>query len=218
MKKLKVLVGLLSMICTMNISMAADYVFVPKVDPDYYYSPTSINITTIKASNTILNNQITTTLPNVQYGSYESAIKNEIIAQTKYTNKAEVLRSDGSIGTLKISEIDLSVKVYDGTTASSMKKGVGHFIDTSYWNGNIGLAGHNRGVNNYFGKLKKLSKGDIITYKTELGTREYEVYYVGQIGVTDLSRLNASNENIITLITCVEDQPLLRLCVQAREI
>jgi len=216
-KKLKVLVGLLSMIGTMSISMAADYVFIPKVDQDYYYSPTSINITTIKPSNSLVDNRVNT-LPSVQYGSYESVIKNEIIVQSKYTNKAEVLRSDGSVGTLKISEIDLNVKVYDGTTASSMKKGVGHFTDTSYWNGNIGLAGHNRGVNNYFGKLKKLSKGDIITYKTELGTRKYEVYYVGQIGVTDLSRLNASNENIITLITCVEDQPLLRLCVQAREV
>lgn len=140
------------------------------------------------------------------------------LSSVKYTSKNDVLRDDGSIGTLKISKIGLSVKVFDGTTSSSMKKGVGHFAETSYWNGNVALSGHNRGINDNFGKLKKLSKGDIITYKTELGTRKYEVFYVGQIGVTDLSRLNPSSENMITLITCVENQPLLRLCVQAKEL
>ena len=156
--------------------------------------------------------------PTIKYGDYANIIRNEIINTIQYTSKNDVLRDDGSIGTLKISEIGLNVKVYDGTTSNSMKKGVGHFAETSYWNGNIGLAGHNRGVNDNFGKLKKLSKGDIITYKTELGTRKYEVFYVGQIGVTDLSRLNPSSENMITLITCVENQPLLRLCVQAKEL
>jgi len=216
--KLKVLVGSLVIIGTVSQSLAADYFFTPKIDTNYYYTPTSVSITTIKPSNTVPSNNIINTLPTIQYGDYASNIKNEIIVQNRYTGKDEVLRDDGSIGTLKINEIDLSVKVYDGTTSSSMKKGVGHFIGTSYWDGNIGLAGHNRGVNTNFGKLKKLSKGDVITYKTKLGTRRYEVFYVGQIGVTDLSRLDASTENLITLITCVEDQPLLRLCVQAKEI
>lgn len=216
--KLKFLLGSLVIIGIVNTSYAADYIFTPKVDSEYYYSPTSLNITTIKAvsPNSYISNN--NSLPSVQYGDYANIIKNNITSSVQYTSKSEVLRKDGSIGTLKISEIGLNVKVYDGTTSNSMKKGVGHFSETSYWNGNIGLAGHNRGVNDNFGKLKKLSKGDVITYKTELGTRKYEVFYVGQIGVTDLSRLNPSNENIITLITCVENQPLLRLCVQAKEL
>ena len=216
MNKLKLLISGLCVIGTVNTSLAADYFFSPKVDSDYYYTPTSVNVTTIKAENATPYIQSNSS-PTIQYGDYESVLNNQVF-ETAYTAKDEVLRNDGSIGTLKISEIDLNVKVYDGTTATSMKKGVGHFADTSYWDGNIGLAGHNRGVNSNFGKLKKLSKGDIITYKTLLGTRKYEVFFVGQIGVTDLSRLNASADNLITLITCVEDQPLLRLCVQAREI
>ena len=216
--KLKFLLGSLVIIGIVNTSYAADYIFSPKVDSEYYYSPTSVNITTIKAQST--NNYISNniTYPTLKYGDYANIIRNEIINTIQYTSKNDVLRDDGSIGTLKISEIGLNVKVYDGTTSNSMKKGVGHFAETSYWNGNIGLAGHNRGVNDNFGKLKKLSKGDIITYKTELGTRKYEVFYVGQIGVTDLSRLNPSSENMITLITCLENQPLLRLCVQAKEL
>ena len=219
MNKLKFLLGSLMIIGIVNTSSyAADYIFTPKVDSEYYYSPTSVNLTTIKAPNSNSYIQNSMNYPTVQYGDYANIIRNEIFNSIQYTSKNDVLRDDGSIGTLRISEIDLNVKVYDGTTSSSMKKGVGHFVETSYWNGNIGLAGHNRGVNDNFGKLKRLDKGDIITYKTELGTRKYEIFYVGQIGVSDLSRLNSSSENMITLITCVEDQPLLRLCVQAKEL
>jgi len=216
--KLKFILGSLIIVGIVNTSYAADYVFTPKVDSEYYYTPTSLSITTIKSSNTNSYLSNNSSLPSIQYGDYISSVKNDNISSIKYTSKNDVLRDDGSIGTLKISKIGLSVKVFDGTTSSSMKKGVGHFVETSCWNGNVALAGHNRGVNDNFGKLKKLSKGDIITYKTELGTRKYEVFYVDQIGVTDLSRLNPSSENMITLITCVENQPLLRLCVQAKEL
>jgi len=216
--KLKIFTISLLMIGSVSTSMAADYIFPVKSNENYYYTPTTLNITTIKATESVVINKDNNVRPSIQYGNYTEHLNSYHTVQTKYTGKSEVLRDDGSIGTLKISEIDLNLKVYDGTTSTSMKKGVGHFVETSYWDGNIALAAHNRGVNSNFGKLKKLSKGDIITYKTELGTRKYEVYFVGQIGVSDLSRLNASTENIITLITCVEDQPLLRLCVQAKEL
>ena len=52
----------------------------------------------------------------------------------------------------------------------------------------------------------------------KLGTRTYEVFYVGQIEETDFSRLGRSSENMITLITCVRNVPEMRWCVQAREI
>jgi len=216
--KLKVLVISLLMLGSIRTSMAADYIFPVKSNEDYYYTPTTVNITKIEATDSKVVKKENDLRPSIQYGSYIESLNNYYTVQTKYTGKAEVLRDDGSIGTLKISEIGLNLKVFDGTTSTSMKKGVGHFVETSYWDGNIALAAHNRGVNNNFGKLKKLSKGDVITYKTELGTRKYEVYFVGQIGVTDLSRLSPSNENLLTLITCVEDQPLLRLCVQAKEL
>ena len=57
-----------------------------------------------------------------------------------------------------------------------------------------------------------------LEYTTKLGTRTYEVFYVGQIEETDFSRLGRSSENMITLITCVRNVPEMRWCVQAREI
>ena len=65
---------------------------------------------------------------------------------------------------------------------------------------------------------KILEDGDTISYTTKLGKRSYEVFYVGKILETDFSRLGRSSENMITLITCVRNQPELRWCVQAREV
>ena len=137
---------------------------------------------------------------------------------TKYTAvMKELYYSGGYLGTLKIPTLDLSVKVYQGTDADALRKGAGHFANTSIWEGNVAIAGHNRGVNNHFGKIHTLDVGDTIKLTTQLGTRSYEVYSVSKISVDDTSVLNDSTENIITLITCVMNQPDYRWCVQARE-
>lgn len=126
--------------------------------------------------------------------------------------------SDGSLGQLKIPVLGLSVKVYETESLESLAKGAGHFKSTSCWDGNVGIAGHNRGVTNHFGKIHTLKAGDQILYTTQKGTRTYEVFYVGQIKETDFSRLERSNENLITLVTCVRDVRDMRWCVQAREV
>ena len=156
---------------------------------------------------------------NNNYNSMSDYTYNEDYFQYPITDVSEVRNSsDGSIGTLRIPEIDLKVTAYDGDTYEAMKKGVGHIVSTSAWDGNIGLVGHNRGSNDYFRKLKNLELGDEITYKTKLGTREYEVTFIGRISETDWSRLQYTDDNRITLITCVEDVPDKRLCVQAVEV
>lgn len=136
-------------------------------------------------------------------------------AYTSVTN--DLYYAAGHLGTLKISAIDLSVKVYQGTDNATLAKGAGHFSNTSVWDGNVAFAAHNRGVNNHFGKIHTLSIGDKITYTTKLGTRTYEVYSVAKISVNDVSVLNDSADNILTLVTCVMNQPEYRWCVQARE-
>lgn len=129
----------------------------------------------------------------------------------------DLLQDDGSIGTVTISRVGLSAKVYEGATTETMAKGAGHYPGTGVWNGNIALFGHNRGSHPYFNALKKVKVGDTITYKTSLGTRTYTVTYVGNVSSTDYSRLNEMGDNRITLFTCIANQPSLRLCVQAVE-
>ena len=137
--------------------------------------------------------------------------------QYPLTTIEQVRKSDGSIGTLKISSVNLTVTAYDGDTYAAMKKGIGHISSTSAWNGNVGFVGHKRGSSGYFEKLKKLSEGEEMTYTTTLGTRTYVVQSISRISETDWSKLEYTNDNRLTLITCVEDVPNQRLCVQAVE-
>jgi len=123
----------------------------------------------------------------------------------------------GHLGTLEIPAIGLSVRIYEGTGSSALAKGAGHFEDTSIWNGNVGLAAHNRGVNSYFGELHTLKPGDTITLTTKLGQRGYEVISVSKVSETDRSALASTAENMLTLYTCVRNERDQRWCVQAKE-
>ena len=129
----------------------------------------------------------------------------------------DIRQSDGSIGTLKIPAISLTVTAWEGESAAAMKKGVGLIDSTSAWLGNVGLIGHNRGASTVFSKLKNLKVGDEITYTTALGSRTYTVSAVERISATDWSLLQYTTDNRITLVTCVEDAPQYRLAVQAVE-
>jgi sortase A len=133
-----------------------------------------------------------------------------------WTNGSEIIQPDGTIGRLEIPKVGLNVPVYEGEDLSNLAKGTGHFDETSAWRGNVGIAGHNRGTNAYFGQIHTLENGDIITYSTSLGKRNYAVFNVVQVNEYDVSCLNPSAEDIITLVTCVRDVPSLRWVVQAR--
>ena len=107
------------------------------------------------------------------------------------------------------------MKVWEGETAESMKKGLGHYSSTSAWNGNVSMCGHNRGAKYVIGSIKDLKQGDIITYTTVYGTRTYQVTTVQIIANTDWSYLQATTDNRITITTCLADHPKSRVCVQA---
>ena len=135
---------------------------------------------------------------------------------SKFTLPDGLYYADGSIGTLSIPKLGMSAKVYEDESLENLSKGIGHFKFTSCWDGNVGFAAHNR--NGYFGQINTLKNGDRIIYTTKLGTRTYEVYFVGWVHETDFSKLGRTEENIVTLITCVQDVRDMRVCVQAREI
>lgn len=177
-------------------------------DGQIYTGPGN-NVSAGSGTPTIPNTTVTPTLPSVDTSG----------SVTAYTPVTDALYySGGHLATLSIPSIGLNVKVYEGSDATALATGAGHFENTSIWNGNVAIAGHNRGVNNHFGKIHTLSGGDKITLTTKLGTRTYEVYSVQKILSTQVSVLDASHDNIITLVTCVMDQPEYRWCVQAKMV
>ena len=99
----------------------------------------------------------------------------------------------------------LKAEVKEGSSNEILNEYIGHIENTSTYDGNVGLAGHNRGnKNSYFARLNELENGDIITYKTILET--------------DWNLLKETDQNKLTLITCIANKKLQRLCVQATEI
>jgi len=128
--------------------------------------------------------------------------------------QAMLQQNDDSLGTLSIPAIKVNAKIFE----NDMSKGVGHIPGTAFWNGNAGIMGHNRGINNYFANLKGLTAGDVITYTTNQGTRSYVVTFVGAISETDWSWLQPTADNRLTLISCVMNTPSQRQCVQAAAV
>ncbi|MCI8602493.1 MAG: class D sortase, partial [Oscillospiraceae bacterium] len=127
--------------------------------------------------------------------------------------------SDGSIGQLIIQKIDVSAPVYEtDDEMEAMKKGVAHYKISSAWDGNVGLCAHN-GTASYcwFHDLNKLEVGDKVVYKTALGSRIYLVSTVTEISETDWSMLARTDDNRLTMTTCIDGKPDKRLCVQATE-
>ena len=120
---------------------------------------------------------------------------------------------------LEIPKINLRADIKEGTTKEVMDDYIGHFEETTKENGNVGLAAHNRGYkNNYFQDLKKLQEGDTIFYNYQGKIIEYEVTKHVIIKDTDWSYLEETEENKITLITCVENEAEYRRCIQGEEI
>lgn len=119
---------------------------------------------------------------------------------------------------LEIPSINLKADIKEGTTKEIMDQAIGHFEETSKDIGNVGLAAHNRGyAKNYFENLKNLKEGDVIYYQYQDSKRKYIITKHCIIEDTDWTNLEKTEDNTITLITCVENQPEYRRCIQGKE-
>lgn len=135
------------------------------------------------------------------------------------SKEKESEKTNEDIWQVEIPKINLIAPIAEGTSQEVMLEFVGHFENTSKWEENVGLAAHNRGYPiNYFSRLKELKVGDKIIYRTEFGTKTYSVKTIKTIEDTDWSYLQETKDNRITLITCVENKPTKRLCIQGTEI
>lgn len=132
----------------------------------------------------------------------------------------EVTEDDGFeedlIGSLKIEKINLNGTVKEGSTNEILRDYIGHIEETAKYDGNVGLAAHNRGNKySYFARINELEPGDEIVYTTKYGERKYIVDIKKEILETDWSKLEGTTDNRLTLITCIKNKVNQRLCVQA---
>ena len=131
----------------------------------------------------------------------------------------DIIHYDDEIGTLTIPDILLdNAHIRESVELSTLSETIGHFPSTSIYEGNVGLASHNSGSQgDFFKNLKKIKIGSEIFYQTNYGTKRYVVTTKEIISEEDWSYLQETEDNRITLITCVAGQKDKRLCVQAIE-
>ena len=146
----------------------------------------------------------------------ESNRKKEI----KSSEKTKTNKVDNTIKwMIKIPKLKINVPIREGTSQQILKVGIGHFEDTSKWNGNVGLAGHNRGYKcDFFKDIYKLNINDVIIYFSGKKERKYKVTMNKLIEETNWNYLEDTEDNRITLITCENNKREYRRCIQAMEI
>lgn len=158
-------------------------------------------------SEEILNNNFS--LENILM---ESKVESEIQENSQISNEINYEWK------LEIPAIDLIANISEGTDEKILDKYIGHFEETQKQKGNIGLAAHNRGYKvNYFNKIKDLNIDDEIIYTYQGVSKVYKVVMKTIIKDIDWSFLENTSDNRLTLITCVENQPEYRRCIQALE-
>jgi sortase A len=105
------------------------------------------------------------------------------------------------IGRLEIPRLNLAVMVREGADESTLSRAVGHIPGTALPGnvGNVGLAGHR---DTFFRALRNIRADDTIEMQTTAGTYRYVVKSTRIVTPRDVSVLEASGGETLTLVTC----------------
>lgn len=197
----------------------------------FNFSKTSINILSLLIcficfySTKFLLNAISNKFEDI----WTTDISYEVQADTVVLPKDEIEKDDINIENLekeklfdwalKIPKINLYAEIFEGTDPDILNQYIGHFTESKAESGNVCLAAHNRGYNvNYFSDLNTLEIGDEIYYYINNKEYKYEIFEILVIHETDWSVIQNTEEDIITLITCIENREAYRLCVQGIKV
>jgi sortase A len=105
------------------------------------------------------------------------------------------------IGRLEIPRLNLAVMVREGADEGTLSRAVGHIPGTALPGnvGNVGLAGHR---DTFFRALRNIRADDTIELETTAGTYRYVVKSTRIVTPRDVSVLEASGGETLTLVTC----------------
>lgn len=136
-------------------------------------------------------------------------------------DKAPSALAAGLVGRLRIEDADVESIVLSGEDDLTLRRAVGHLADTPLpgQGGNVALAGHR---DSFFRGLRHVEPGQRIELETLAETFTYEVVDTRIVEPTDLSVLEDTGDEVLTLITCypfdfVGPAPQ-RFVVQARQV
>jgi sortase A len=107
----------------------------------------------------------------------------------------------GLIGRMEIPRLGISAIVMDGTTATTLRRAVGHISGTALPGrpGNVGISGHR---DTFFRPLRNIQASDVVTLTTVAGQYRYRVLSTEIVGPDDVAVLEPSAGQTLTLVTC----------------
>lgn len=108
---------------------------------------------------------------------------------------------DTPLGVLTIPSVRLEAPIFDGTSETTLNRGVGRIEGTAGLDaaGNVGLAGHRDG---FFRPLKDVHVGDAIDVQSLTGTTRYRITGLMIVEPTDVHVLAPTDAATLTLVTC----------------
>lgn len=168
--------------------------------------------------------QVNNSVPSYR-GSSTSYSSTRRTSYTSSRNTGNVnLNIKGGIGALSIPSIGLNARVNASPdlldhgsdwNIPALRNGVGHYPNTSTFDGTVGIAGHNT---TYFRNLDKVQVGDIIHYNYNGMVRSYKVTSMNWINHDDWNLFNnQTGGNELVLTTCERGNFPGRLLVKAVE-
>jgi sortase A len=105
------------------------------------------------------------------------------------------------LAVLRVPPLKLSVPIFEGTTDATLNAGAGRIEGTAAFgqSGNIGIAAHRDG---FVRPLQDIKLGDFIYLDRVTESREYRVTRIHIVEPIDVSVLEATTKDTITLVTC----------------
>lgn len=115
---------------------------------------------------------------NFYQGRVQDRLSDELASselQQKYRERK--IEVGDSLTRIQIPKLKVDTIVVEGTTASALRAGAGHYPATPLpcENGNVGIAGHRTTYGKPFANLDQLEPGDTIILTTPIGSCTYEV-------------------------------------------
>jgi sortase A len=124
--------------------------------------------------------------------------------ELKQAYRERRVQTGDSLTRLKIPTLDVDVVVVEGTTASALRAGAGHYPQTPLpcEIGNVSIAGHRTTYGKPMANVDKLKNGDLVILETPIGSCTYEVSRVFIVDKADFSVIAPSPDRTLTLTSC----------------
>jgi sortase A len=131
--------------------------------------------------------------------------------QFQQTYRVSPPKEGEALTRIKIPRINVDVVVVEGTSASALRAGAGHYPGTPLpcEDGNVAIAGHRTTYGKPFANVDQLHTGDLIELQTPIGSCTYSVSQAPFVVLADGKLANgksvvdnAPGDHLLTLTSC----------------